>query len=141
MWRLSIQKHLKSSIAEKRRNKAIYLTWNSIRRKFAKKTSMPNPVENLDISRATIRVAPDLLKALSILSDTTVRRSPVDTEDLKPYWKSEKSHISLSDQQSYYLQAFQRLPSTVNHRKKTNRTVVFSCRPFSNTLTNRNHRW
>ena len=44
----------------------------------------------LDISSATTRVAPDLLKALAILSDTTVRRSAVDQEDLKPYWKSQK---------------------------------------------------
>ena len=43
----------------------------------------------LDISSATARVAPHLLKALAILSDTTVR-SAVDWEDLKPYWKSEK---------------------------------------------------
>ena len=32
----------------------------------------------LDISSATAQVAPDLLKALSILSGTTVRRSAVD---------------------------------------------------------------
>ena len=57
----------------------------------------------LDISSATAQVVPDLLKALAILSDTTVRRSAVDREDLKPYWKSEKSHISLGDQQSNYL--------------------------------------
>ena len=63
----------------------------------------------LDISSATARVAPDLLKALVILSDATARRSAVDWEDLKPYWKSEKGHISLGDQQSYYLQVFQRL--------------------------------
>ena len=63
----------------------------------------------LDISSTTAWVAPDLLKALAILSDTTVRRSAVDQEDLKPYWKSEKGHISLGNQQSYYLQAFQRL--------------------------------
>ena len=44
----------------------------------------------MDISIATARVAPELLKALAILSDTTVRRSAVDREDLKPYWKSEK---------------------------------------------------
>ena len=43
----------------------------------------------LDISSATARGAPDLLKALAILSDTTVRRSTVDQEHLKPYWKSE----------------------------------------------------
>ena len=45
----------------------------------------------LDISSATAQVvAPDLLKAPAILSDTTVRRSAVDQEDLKKYWKSEK---------------------------------------------------
>ena len=51
---------------------------------------MPNPVKSLDISSGTARVAPDLLKALGILSDTTVRRSAVDPEDLKSWWKSEK---------------------------------------------------
>ena len=40
----------------------------------------------LDISSATARVALGLLKAKAILSDTTVRRSKVDREDLKPYW-------------------------------------------------------
>ena len=61
----------------------------------------------LDISSAAARVAPDLLKALAVLSDTTVRRSAVDQKDLKSYWKSEKN-ISLGDQQCYYLQVFQR---------------------------------
>ena len=44
----------------------------------------------MDISSATAQVDPDLLKTLAILSDTTVRRSKVDQEDLKPYWKPEK---------------------------------------------------
>ena len=44
----------------------------------------------LDLSSATAQVAPNVLKALAILSDTTVRRSAVDQEDLKQYWKSEK---------------------------------------------------
>ena len=39
----------------------------------------------LDTSSATARVAPDLLKALTIPSDTTVRRFTVDQEDLKLY--------------------------------------------------------
>ena len=37
----------------------------------------------LDISSATARVAPDMLKALAILLDTTVTRSAVDGKDLK----------------------------------------------------------
>ena len=47
----------------------------------------------MDISSATAQVAPDLLKDLAIMSDKTVRRSAVDQQDLKPYWKSEKSEI------------------------------------------------
>ena len=54
----------------------------------------------LDISSTTARVAPDLLKALAVLSDATLRRSAVDWKDLKPHWKSEKGNISLGDQQS-----------------------------------------
>ena len=37
------------------------------------------------MSGATARVAPDLLKALTIPQDTTVRRSAVDQEDLKQF--------------------------------------------------------
>ena len=83
---------------------AKYLTWNSRSGPACQTLS-----KALDISSARAREALDLLKALAILSDTTVRRSAVDREDLKPYWKSEKGHISLGDQQFYYLQVFQRL--------------------------------
>ena len=44
----------------------------------------------LDISSATAQVAPDLLNALAITLDTTVRRFAVDQEDLQPYRKSDK---------------------------------------------------
>ena len=38
-----------------------------------------------------------MLKALAILSGTSVRRSVVDPEDLKLYWKSEeRPHVSVS---------------------------------------------
>ena len=49
------------------------MTWNCLGLTFVKKTSMPNPVKALDISSATAQVAPDLLKSVAILSDTTVR--------------------------------------------------------------------
>ena len=68
-----------------------------------KKTSMPNPANTLDISSATARVAADLLKALVILPDTNVRRSAVNLKFFKDF---------------------------TNHRKKTNRVVVFTCRTF-----------
>ena len=53
----------------------------------------------------TARATPDLLKALAILSNTTVRRSAVDQEGIKSYWKSDKGRIY----QAYYLQVFERL--------------------------------
>ena len=46
LWRLPIQNRLKLSITEKRQLKVKHLTWNSIKLKFVKKTSMPNLVKN-----------------------------------------------------------------------------------------------
>ena len=68
----------------------------------------------MDISSATARVAPDLLKALAILSDTTVRKSAIDREDLKNHTENQKGHISLGDKQSYYLKIFQTLERPQN---------------------------
>ena len=76
---------------------------------FVKTTSILNLLESLGYTSTTAWVASDLLKAIGILSYTTVRRSVVDREDLKPYWKSEKGPISRGDQQDYYLKVFQRL--------------------------------
>ena len=62
-----------------------------------------------DISSATTRVVPDLLNAPTILSDTTVRRSVVDGEDIHHTGNQKKGHISPGGPKSYYLQVFQRL--------------------------------
>ena len=73
--------------------------------------------KTLDMASATTRVAPDLLKALAILSDTTVRKSSVDSEDLKPYWKSEKKgQISLGDQQFLSFTSFSKTSLTTEKR-------------------------
>ena len=54
----------------------------------------------LDTSSATAQVAPDLLKALAILSDTIARRSAVDWVDLleirkKVRFRTQKALLSL----------------------------------------------
>ena len=61
-----------SSLTEKRRNKVKYLTWNSKRLKFVKKPTCQTLSKVLDITSATAW-------------GTTVRRSIVDQEDLKPW--------------------------------------------------------
>ena len=108
---------------------AKYLTWNSKRSKFVKKTSMLNLVKSLGYIKCYSSSSTNLLKALAILLDATDRKSAVDWEDLKPSEKSskpqkkkkkKKEHISLGDQQAYYLQFF---VDFTNNRKKTDRVV------------------
>ena len=65
LWRLVIQNHSKSSITEKRRNEAKYLTWNSIRLKSVKKTSMPNPVKSLGYIKCYSSSSPRPVKSPS----------------------------------------------------------------------------
>ena len=92
----------------------------------------------LDISSATAQAAPDLLKPLAVLLDKTVRRSALVREDLKPYWKSEnKGQLSRDNQQAAI---FKFLKYFTNHRKKTDRAVVFSCTPLPDIIKYRNHR-
>ena len=137
LWRLPIQNHAKPSIHEKRRNKAIYLISNYIRLTFVRKTSMPLS-KALDISSVTARKAPDLLKALAVLPDTTFRGSAVDREDLQPYWKSEKrSHFSRWSK----LIIYKFLKDFTKYRKNTNRDVVFNCRLFPNNHKYWDHQW
>ena len=51
----------------------------------------------------------------------TVRRSPVDREDLKPCWKSKKrSHFSRRSK----ILLFTKFSDFTNHRKKTNKAVI-----------------
>ena len=73
LWRLPIQNYSKLSITENRRNKAKYLTWNSIRFKFVKNTTISNLVECLCWIKCLSSSSPDLLKALAILSDSILQ--------------------------------------------------------------------
>ena len=61
--RLSIQNHSKPSITVKRRNNAKNLTWKSLRFKFMKKTSMPNPVKRLGYIKCHSLTSPRPVKS------------------------------------------------------------------------------
>ena len=62
---------------------------------------MPHPIKALNISRATARLAQDLLKAQLFLSDTTIKRFALVGKDLKLNWKSESRPHSRGNQQAY----------------------------------------
>ena len=71
-------------------------------------------------------------------SPETFRSSVFYQEDLKPYWKS-KTATFLEGWISLLFASF--LKDFVDHRKKTKRTVIFSCRPLDNILEDRDRRW
>ena len=73
---------------------AKYLTGNSMRATFTKKTSISNLSNSFHILNATARVVLDILKALVIIWVPADKRSSVERNELKPYWKSEEiSHF------------------------------------------------
>ena len=92
------------------------------------KSSMPNPIKNLEYTKCYCSNSHRFIKSLGNSIRYTVRRSTVDQEDLKMYWEQ-------GDQQAYYIQVL----DFTNHRKKTNRVLVFSCRPLPNILKYTGH--
>ena len=84
---------------------------------------MLNPVKSLGYIKCSSST--NLLKALAILLNATDRKSAVDWEHLKPSKnhqnhqkkkKSKKEHISVGDQQAYYLDVFLRTLLTTEKR-------------------------
>ena len=58
-----------------------------LNRKYIRRRQCQTLSKVLYIPKAMDSVALHLLKPVPVLSDITVRRSAVDREDLKPYWK------------------------------------------------------
>ena len=111
-------------ITEKRKNKAKYLTWNTIRLSLWRNSACRTLPKALDRLSATARVAPDLLKAQTILSGKTARRSFIDWEYLKPYWKSEKRARFSKWSRILWFTSFLKDVTNHSHRKKTNRVEL-----------------
>ena len=113
-------------------NQAKHLTRNSISLSLWIKPACQTLSKALDVLRgATARVD----------RDTTVKRSAVGRDDLKPYWKSEKRAHFLRWLTSLLLFFIKFFKDFTNDRKKTSRTVVFNNRPLQTILKYRDHRW
>ena len=80
-----------------------------MRTKFVKNTSMLSPVKSLGYIKCYSSSSLRPVKSLGVLSDATVRRSIVDLEDVKPSGNQKIGHISLGNQQFYYLKFFETL--------------------------------
>ena len=94
-------------------------------------------LQRLSIHPATAWLIPDLLKALAILSETTNRRSAVETipETILEIRKEGKFIGAINKAINYKF-----LKDITNNRKKTNSVVVFSCRSLPKIPEYKDHR-
>ena len=112
----------RSCILLRKDNNAKYLTWNSSRR-FWRRPACQTLSNSW--SSAIAYAAPDLSKALVILSDTIVRRSAVDQEDLKIKLKIRKKKPQERRLTGQYLLGVEISPIFLNTRT-TNDTFKHS---------------
>ena len=117
---------------KKKLNKAKYLTWNSIRLTFMKITSMLNHVKSREYIKCYSSGSPRPMKSPSnsiryncqkICSWFGRPKTMLETrKKVTLYWMINNSII------------YKFFKDFTNHRKKTNRAVVFNCWPFPNSL-------
>ena len=137
LWRFHIQNYPKPPITEKRRSEAKYLTWNFIKLNFMKKTSMSNSVTSLGYIECYSSSSLRHVKSPSNSIRHNCQMIFSWSKRIKTILEiRKKGHISLGDRQCYY----KFFGDFTNQRKKTNRAVIFSSRPFPNILKYRNHR-
>ena len=124
--------HLKLPIpiTEKRRNKVKYLTWNFIRLKFVKKTSMPNSVKSLGYIKCHSSSSPRPVKSPS----NSIR---YNCEKISSWLRRPKTILEIRKKTTFLLVInnpiiYKFFIDFTNHRKKTKQVVVFSSTPSHN---------
>ena len=135
MRRSPIQKNPKGSITEKRK------FWNSVRVKFVKKTSLPNPVKSFGIVKCYSSSSPIPIK-------NHCNPATYNCEKIWSWSKRPKIILEIRKKTTFLSVSFPKLLPTAERRlttktlpttKKVNRVIVFKSRPFSNILKYRDH--
>ena len=139
LWRFPIQNHPKLPITEKRKNKTKYLNWNSIRLKVVRKTSMSNSVKSLGYIKRYCSSSPRTVKSPSISIRHNCQKICNWSRRPKTILEIRKKTTFLKVISNPIIYKF--FQDFTNHRKKTNRAVVFSSRPFRNIPKHRDHCW
>ena len=133
LWRLLIQNYSKTCITEKRQNKAKYLTRNSIRLKFLKKTSMPNPVKSVGYIKCHSSSSP----SNSIRYNSQKICSWLRTSKTILKIRKWATFISVNNKPVIY----KFFKDFTNERKKIYKAAVFSRTNFPITLKYKDHQW
>ena len=129
---------MKSSITEKRQNRAKYLMWYSIKLTFVNKTSMSNPVGSLGY-----------IKCYSSSSPRPVVRCPSNSISYNCQWicswlRRPKTLLEIRKKNIFKKVikkaiSYKFLKDFTNNRKKTARVVGFSSIHLPNILKYRGH--
>ena len=120
----------KPCITEKRTNQDKYLTWNSMRLKLVKKTCMLNPAKTRGYTKRYSSSSPKSIKSTSNSIRCNCQKICSWSKRPKTVLEIKRAHFS----RWKTIPLFASFWDFTNHRKKTNRAVVFSCRPFPNIL-------
>ena len=115
-----------------KKNKANYLTWYSIRPKFLKNTSMPKPVKSRRYIQCNSWSSPRLVKRPS-------NSIIYNCEKICCWSRRPKTKLEIRKNATFVYVInnpiiYKFFKGFTYHRKKTNRAVVFSCRPFPTFL-------
>ena len=137
--KISHQNQSKPSISKEWRNKAKYLTWNFIRRDFVQKTRMPQHVKNLGQIKYYSSSSPWPVTSPSNSIRYNYQKICSWSRRRKIILEIRKKATFLWVINNPIIYKF--FKDVTNHRKETNRAVVFNCRPFPNILKYRDHRW
>ena len=130
---------LEAVIIKKRRNKAKYLTWNSIRLQFVKKTSIPDRVKSFGYIRCYSSSSPWPVKSPSNSIRYSCQKIRSWSRRPKTILEIRKKFTFLSVINNPMIYKF--FKDFTNLKKKTNMAVVFSFRAFPNILKYRDHQW
>ena len=119
---------------KKRRNNTKYLTLDL---HLWRRPTCQTLSKAMDMSSATAQVAPKLLKALAILSDTTVSKK------ICSWSRWPKTILEIRKKITFLLVINNSIICKffTNHRKMTNRAVVYTCRHFLTILKYWDHQW
>ena len=128
----------KPLVTEKRQNKAKYLNRDSIRLKFVKNISMPNPVKNTGYIKCYNSSSLGAVKSPSNSMRCNCQNICSWSRRPNIILKIRKKATFLSVINKPFTNKFS---GFTNHEKRTKSAVVFSCRSLSNILKCRDRRW
>ena len=117
------------------------MTWNSISLTFVKKTSMSNPVKSIGYTKCYSSSSPRPVNSIRPSNSIRYNCKKICSWSGRPKTILEIRKMATFPQVINNPIIYKFFKDFINHRKKTNRVVVFSCRPFTKISKYTDHQW